>query len=230
MLILPHRAESFLALPYLFGLTFASLFFVYLLCSLFSFFLRDPGFRQEHFRGISVSPLQLAAWIIQDQQAAPASTWICPTSAYPMDPTRADAFSIALFSPSLFTREHAYLLFFSGGEGRRVSTSFEPWERQDRMFSEMTVDQAKVCSHDRLHLEGAMEEARARIARDLANSGGPSSPATALNVGQDSSDESGDDLHTPPTTPPARINWSRLGRTANDTSSASESLPLIVYH
>ncbi|CAM9795679.1 unnamed protein product [Ectocarpus sp. 13 AM-2016] len=126
-------------------------------------------FKQEHLRGISVSPLQMVTWIIQDQQAVPSSTWICLSSAFPMDAARADAFAIALFCPSLFIRKHAYLMFFAGGQGGRITTSHEDWDMQDREFADMTVDQAKFCSHDRLELEGAMDTARERAVREVAN-------------------------------------------------------------
>ncbi|CBN76711.1 hypothetical protein Esi_0000_0510 [Ectocarpus siliculosus] len=78
-------------------------------------------FKQEHLRGISVSPVQLISWYINDGEGMPSHTWICPTSAFAMEAARADAYFTALMSPSLFTRKDAYLLFFSGGQGGRVS-------------------------------------------------------------------------------------------------------------
>eukprot|EP00752_Nemacystus_decipiens_P009647 g8618.t1 len=185
-------------------------------------------FKQEHLRGISVSPLQLAVWLINDCGCMPSHTWICPTSAYPMEAARCDAYFTALMSPSLFTRKDGYLLFFSGGQGGRVSSSYEKWDYQDREFSDMTVDQAKVCSHDRLELEGAMDIARERIMRDIAES--HAAPAGVLNfpVDADSDDDSvqPDDNAVP--RPRAVRQWDRIGRTAADTSPESEDLPLIV--
>ncbi|CAM9423415.1 unnamed protein product, partial [Ectocarpus sp. 13 AM-2016] len=78
-------------------------------------------FRKEHLRGISVSPVLLTARYIQDGEGVPSQTWICPSSAFPMDAARAEAFWIAMTCPSLFTRKHAHLLFFSGGPGGRIS-------------------------------------------------------------------------------------------------------------
>lgn len=37
-------------------------------------------FRKEHLRGISVSPVQLVAWYVQDGEGIPSHTWICPLS------------------------------------------------------------------------------------------------------------------------------------------------------
>ena len=185
-------------------------------------------FRQEHLRGISVSPVQLTTWYIQDGEGMPSSTWICPSSAFPMDAERSEAYFVALTCPRLFTRKHAYLLFFSGGQGGRVSSSFALWDHQDLEFSEMTVDQAKVCSHDRLELEGAMDVAREKIVRDLAASRGAPSGVLNFPVDADSDDEWVDVAAGSAPTPTALRHYDSIGRTNADTSSASEDLPLIV--
>lgn len=77
-----------------------------------------------------------------------------------MEAMRAEAYYVAATSPRCFSRTHAYTLFFSGGQGGRISASYPPWDHQDREFEDMSSDQAKVCSHDRLELEGAMDSAR----------------------------------------------------------------------
>ena len=185
-------------------------------------------FKQEHLRGISVSPVQLVVWYINDGEGMPSHTWICPTSAYAMEAARADAYFTALMSPSLFTRKDGYLLFFSGGHGGRVSSSFEKWDYQDREFSDMTVDQAKACSHARLELEGAMDIARERVMRDIAESHAAHAGVLNFPVHADSDDE--DDVVVDDTMPQptALRQWDRIGRAAADTSSESENLPLIV--
>lgn len=83
-------------------------------------------FRKEHLRVISPSPVLLTTWYIQDGEGVPGQAWVCPSSAFPVNAARAEAFWIALTSPSLFTREHAYLPFFSGGSGGRISNSYAP--------------------------------------------------------------------------------------------------------
>ncbi|CAM9336505.1 unnamed protein product, partial [Ectocarpus sp. 8 AP-2014] len=146
-----------------------------------------------------------------------------------MDAARADAFSIALFCPSLFIRKHAFLLFFSGRQGGRITTSHEDWDMQDREVADMTVDQAKVCSHDHLELEGAMDAARERAVREVANARRSLPGVANFDVGpdSDSSAESDVDARARPH-PPSRRVWAGLGRTSNDLSEANESLPAIV--
>lgn len=184
----------------------------------------------EHLRGLSISPVQLATWFFQDGEGVPSHSWVCPTSAFPMDAARAEAFSIVLYTPALFTRVHAYVLFFSGGQSGRMTTSYEPWDIQDRAFCDMSVDQAKVCSHDRLELEGAMDTARQRMAREVnAFRQAPScifrhrlEPDSDSDIDVDVSDS------PPPPRPNAGRSFASLGRTAGDSSSASEDLPVIV--
>lgn len=189
-------------------------------------------FRKEHLRGISVSPVLLTAWYIQDGEGVPSQTWICPSSAFPMDASRAEAFWIAMTCPSLFTRKHAYLLFFSGGPGGRISSSFDLWDQQDLEFADLSVDQAKACSHNRLTLEGEMDKAREKIVRDLAAARGAPSCAVDFPVTRESDDESSSDgsaSEPGPSTPqPTALRQRCLGRTSADLSPASEDLGLIV--
>ncbi|CAN0418334.1 unnamed protein product, partial [Ectocarpus fasciculatus] len=131
-------------------------------------------------------------------------------------------------SPTLFNRQDGYILFFSGGQGGRVSSSFRKWDYQDLEFSEMSVDQAKSCSHHRLELEGAMDIARERIVRELAEARCAPPDVTNFPVHADSDEES---VEVAPNTPPPPTRprqWDTIGRTATDTSAASEGLPLIV--
>lgn len=83
-----------------------------------------------------------------------------------MDAGRADAYFVALLNPQLFTRVHSYILFFSGGQGGRVSPSYALWDSMDRTFEDFTVDEAKVCSHDRLQVQGELDAVRVRSVRD----------------------------------------------------------------
>ncbi|CAM9659805.1 unnamed protein product, partial [Ectocarpus sp. 12 AP-2014] len=146
-----------------------------------------------------------------------------------MDAARADAYFTALMSPTLFNRQDGYLLFFSGGQGGRVSSSFQKWGHQDLEFNEMSVDQAKVCSHHRLELEGAMDMARERDVRELAESRCAPSDVTNFPLHPDSSDEDSVNIgHNTPPPPTARRQWGTIGRTAADTSTASADMPLIV--
>ncbi|CAN0315072.1 unnamed protein product [Ectocarpus sp. 6 AP-2014] len=74
--------------------------------------------QQEHLRGISVSPVQLISWDINDGEGMPSHTWICPTSAFAMEAARADAYFTALISPSLFTRKGRLLALLLRRAGR----------------------------------------------------------------------------------------------------------------
>lgn len=70
-------------------------------------------FRSESVRAISVSPVALVTWLIQDGEYIPGYAWVCPTSADAMEAVRAEAFYVAATCPRFFTRERAYVLFFS---------------------------------------------------------------------------------------------------------------------
>ena len=98
----------------------------------------------------------------------PAPAWILPTGSQAMVAARCESWWVARTCPRLFTREHAYNLF-SGGQGGREGTSFELWDYQDRDFSDMTCDQAKVCSNKRLTVEGALNNAREVAACGVAS-------------------------------------------------------------
>lgn len=124
---------------------------------------------QEHIRALAASPVVILTWTIQAGDFLPSHSWICPTSASSMEAARADACSIALLNPTLFTRTHAYVLLFSGGQDGRVSSSFALWDSMDRAWEDLLADQAKRCSHDRLEVEGELDHARVRHARNLAD-------------------------------------------------------------
>lgn len=188
-------------------------------------------FRREHLRGISVYPVQVMTWYIQDGEGMPSHTRICPTSSYPVEAARAEAYYTAPTAPSLFTREHAYLLFFSGGLGGRVSSSFEMWDYQDREFSNLSVDQAKVCSHDRLELEGTMDITREEVVRELAQSCAAPPGVVRFLVAADSDASHYDvgrgtdsDTSSAPPLPTALRHWNRLGRTHADSSQRGRTL------
>ena len=98
----------------------------------------------------------------------------------------------------------------------------------DREFEDFAVDEAKVCSHNRLQLEGAMDLSREVSARDIAAF--PTEPEGVLcypvNADSDEADGSESDDASP--TPSAlRVRWEHLGRTASDHSAASQHLPII---
>ncbi|CAN0385272.1 unnamed protein product [Pylaiella littoralis] len=165
-----------------------------------------------------------------------------------MDPARAEAYFTALMTPQLFTRAHAYVLFFSGGQGGRVSSSYELWDSMDRAFEDFTIDEAKVCSHDRIRVEGELDAARLRLARNIASQRCEAAGVLRFPVSQDSDiDEPGapdevlednsfewSGFPTPPCMPSPsnlvlRDRLASLVRTSTDTSAASESLPLLVH-
>lgn len=95
----------------------------------------------------------------------------------------------------------------------------------------MTVEQAKACSHNRLTLEGEMDEAREKILREVA--AGRAAPSGVVNfaLGPDSSDENNSDSESNSsrsTPPPTALRHNDLGRTDADRSLASQELPLVV--
>ncbi|CAN0374467.1 unnamed protein product, partial [Ectocarpus sp. 12 AP-2014] len=100
-------------------------------------------------------------------------------------------------------------------------------------FGDMSVDQAKACSHSRLTLEGKMDAAREKIVRDLAAAAGAPSGVANFPVGPDSSDSEDDTGHrnssdnTPSTPRPTALRHGDLGRTEADTSAAPANLPVI---
>ncbi|CAM9718004.1 unnamed protein product [Ectocarpus sp. 6 AP-2014] len=100
---------------------------------------------------------------------------------------------------------------------------------QDREFANMTVDQAKVCSHDRLELEGAMDAARERAVREVANARRHLPGVANFGFGPDSDSDATSDVGARAAPPPrSRRVWAGIGRTSNDFSEANEPLPLIV--
>ena len=125
-------------------------------------------FKDENVGALSVSPLSVVVWIVQDAEFVPAPAWILPTGSQAIEASRCESWWVARTCPRLFTREHAYNLF-SGGQGGREGTSFELWDYQDRDFSDMTCDQAKVCSNKRLTVEGALNNAREVAACGVAS-------------------------------------------------------------
>ncbi|CAN0124230.1 unnamed protein product, partial [Ectocarpus sp. 4 AP-2014] len=97
----------------------------------------------------------------------------------------------------------------------------------------LSVEQAKACSHSRLTLEGEMDAAREKIMRDLVAARVAPPGVAQFGVGPDSTDdESSDgDTHTdksPSTAQPTALRLSDLGRTDADLSPASEDFPVIV--
>ncbi|CAN0141417.1 unnamed protein product [Ectocarpus sp. 13 AM-2016] len=192
-------------------------------------------FKQENIRALTVSPQLAAQWLVNDGEYLPSYSWICPTGNSGMVSEAADAYWVALLTPKLFTRKHAYVLFFSGGYSGRTTSSFALWDNIDREFEELSVDEAKVCSHDRLRVQGAMDLARERAAREMAAYRHEPDGVLRFAVDRDS------DEHDPlPAAPgqadcPApravatRERLSTMVRTATDNSAASEPLPLLVY-
>ena len=184
-----------------------------------------------------MSPLLVAQWIINDGEYLPSPTFCVPTSAGGMVAEAADAYWVCCLTPKLFTRKHCYVLFFSGGYNGRTTTSYELWDYMDREFEDMTVDEAKVCSHNRLQVQGAMDLSRERDARDLAAyRTSETDGAVRYAVAADSDEEepaipntSRSRGYPPPSAITARDTLSQLGRTSSDTSAASENLPLICH-
>lgn len=169
----------------------------------------------------------LVQWLINDGEYLPSHSWICPSTAAPMDPARADAYWIAMLTPSQFTREHAHTLFFSGGQGGRISSSFPLWDAMDREFEDLTVDQAKACSHRRLEVQGAMDLGRERTARALASYQNEPSGVIRYDLDPDS------DAASAPPPPPARAArpfdvFRTMGRSSADLSLDAEDMPLVV--
>ena len=97
----------------------------------------------------------------------------------------------------------------------------------------MTCDQAKVCSNDRLTLEGALNNAREDAARGVA--AGAGQPVGVLRVPVAADSDAGNDQPdatapcTPFPRPQAVTNAERVARKDADTSAATEDMPLIVF-
>ena len=189
-------------------------------------------FKMECVRALAVSPVTVAAWLIQDGEYIPGHTWICPTSAYAMKAVRAEAFYVAATCPIFLTRKHAYVRFFSGGQGGRISFSFEARDHQDREFETMSSDEAKVCSHDRLELEGAMDTARENAVRDIASSRCDAPDVLRFPVAADSDNEDGGPASSPTPRPLSALVRERLRclvRTSDNNSAGAEELPLVDF-
>lgn len=185
-------------------------------------------YKQEHLAGLEVSIVQLVTWLIQDGAGVPGHTWICPSGAWPMCPARSQAFTVALMTPALFTRAHCYTLFFSGGQGARVSSSYALWDSMDREYEVMTPAEAKQCSHNRMLLEGRMDQARERAALEKATN--LSSLAGFVpRLSKDSSSESEEEETSCTTRRPSRPSLNDMVRTENDLCEASSDLPLMVH-
>lgn len=184
-------------------------------------------FREEFLRPLTPSPLAIVTWMIQDGEYLPSPSWICPTSALPMDALRAEAYFVALICPSLFHRKHAYSLFFSGGSSGRVSESYDLWDHQDAEWVELSCDQAKVHAGRRAEVADAVDAERelhnrrraAASVADLRMPGVPNYP-----VGPDSDS---DDGVQPPLRPSALTPTFRKGPGSPD--DGSDQLPLLVH-
>ncbi|CAM9298066.1 unnamed protein product [Sphacelaria rigidula] len=184
-------------------------------------------FREEFLRPLTPSPVAILTWMVQDGEYLPSSSWICPTSAHPMEALRAEAYFVALVCPSLFRREHAYTLFFSGGSGGRVNESFALWDHQDAEWIELTCDQAKVHAGRRAEVADAVDAVRdlrnrrraSAAVADLRMPGVPNFP-----VGPDSDS---DDGVQPACRPSAPTPTFRNAPGAPD--DGTEDLPLLVH-
>ena len=133
-----------------------------------------------------------------------------------------------MMTPELFTRAHCYVLFWSGGQGGRSTTSMELWDAMDCEFAGMTHEQAKQCFHNRLQVAGQLDHARAKTALDKAAASVASGAVPRLS--QDSSDsegESGRDAEQ--RRRPARRSLDEMVRSENDVTEESSNLPLIVH-
>ncbi|CAM9204417.1 unnamed protein product, partial [Sphacelaria rigidula] len=96
---------------------------------------------------------------------------------------------------TLFRREHAYSLFFSGGVGGRVSDSFALWDHQDAEWVELTADQAKVHASRRAEVVDAVDAVRVlrnrrRASAAIADSRLPGVPNFPVGPDSDSDDNS----------------------------------------
>lgn len=185
-------------------------------------------YKLENFGGIEPSILLLTTWYIQAGLAMPAPSWVVPTGGYGMCPERSQAFVVAMMTPELFTRAHCYVLFWSGGQGGRATTSMELWDAMDCEFAGMTHEQAKQCSHNRLQVAGQLDHARAKTALDKAAASVASGAVPRLS--QDSSDSEGESGHdAEQRRRPARRSLDEMVRSENDMTEESSDLPLIVH-
>ena len=184
-------------------------------------------FRQEFLRPLTPSPVTTVTWMIQDGEYLPSYSWICPTSALPMDALRAEAYYVALVCPSLFRREHAYSLFFSGGPGGRVSESFELWDNQDAEWIELTCDQAKVHAGRRAEVEDSIDSVaelrnRRRASAAVAHRRMPGVPQYLVGPDSDSDEEP-----PPPLRPSALVPTFRRGLGSH--ADGSDLLPALAH-
>lgn len=195
---------------------------------------------QENIRALMVSPVLAAQWLINDGEYLPSYSWVCPTGASGMVAEAADAYWCCLHTPARVSRKQAYCIFFSGGYGGRTTSSYQLWDHMDMEFDDLTVAEAKVCSHNRLSRQNAMDDARMATARGLAEYA--VRPEGVLGYAVDADSDDGSDLPAPPAnansangaeelTPSAvrlRQRLNSLVRTATDTSPAHEDRPLLV--
>lgn len=184
--------------------------------------------------------------MINDGEFVPGFPWVVPNGAGAADCERFAAWWIATKSPTLFTYKDSHVLFFSGGQGGRSSSIYEPWEALDNEFRSLTVEEAKRCSADRLRLEGAMDDTRRGNARAIAfytaqppdvvgyrvaaDSDVESAGATTRGADVDTSDGEASSPSSSTQQRPVfrRNNLNDMCRTASDNSPASEDLPLLV--
>lgn len=184
--------------------------------------------------------------MINDREYVPGFIWVVPNGAFATDPERFDAWWVAVKNPSLFTYKHSHVLFFSGGQGGRTSSVYEPWAAMDNEFSGMTVAEAKRCSADRLRLEGALDDASVGSARAIAFYTTQPEGVLGFPLAADSDadqDRPGDDggcsdtsscaTRTSPSSATTtssfrQHNLNDLCRTAADNSPESEDRPLLV--
>lgn len=217
----PHRTQyTTCSVLTIIVLTFVS--FRHVLCSL-----------KESLKALTISPQLAAQWLINDGEYLPSHTWICPTSAAGIVPEAADAYWVCALAPKLFTRRHTFDLFFSGGYSGRTTSSFRLWDYMDRAYEDLSVDQAKVCSHDRQRVEGALDLAREDAVRQAASFRDTPDGVLRYDVDADTDEDlpviqnASSRACPPPSATVVRGRLSQLVRTSSDNTAASADLPLV---
>eukprot|EP00903_Cladosiphon_okamuranus_P009015 g8623.t1 len=132
------------------------------------------------------------------------------SSTAAMEAVRADAFWVAILTPALFTRQHSYILFFSGGQGGRVSTSFALWDMIDGEFEDLS---------------------RESSAREVATFTMEPPGVLRYAVDADSDVEGATSSHSAPTPPASRRMdlFASFGRSTSETSPNADDMPLVVH-
>lgn len=141
----------------------------------------------EDMRSLRPSVLMLATWLVQRGKHVPHHSWA--TSAYgPCSSEAAKALFLAIAFPKEFTRQDAYILFFSGKQ--RDSIMMIEWDHVDARFLDMTFDNVKAYA-ERVHILSVVGERENSILADIDH--------VEAEVGENSSD---DDDDPPPPPPP----------------------------